>query len=43
MIENIRTIVIAVSAIATTGATIVLAIITARYVRLTNDENYQQA
>ena len=37
MIENISTIVIAISAIATAGATIFLVIITVRYVRLTND------
>ena len=37
MIENISTIVIAISAFVTAGATIVLAIITARYVRLTNE------
>ena len=37
MIENISTIIIAVSALATAGATIVLAIITKRYVQLTQD------
>lgn len=37
MIENISTIVVALSALATAGATIVLVIITQRYVRLTNE------
>ena len=37
MIENISTIVVALSALATAGATIVLAVITLRYVRLTNE------
>ena len=37
MIENISTIVIAASAVVTAGATLVLAFITRRYVRLTNE------
>ena len=37
MIENIRTIVIAAAAVATAGATIVLAIVTRKYVRLTRE------
>ena len=37
MTENISTIIMAVSAFATAGATIVLAVITLRYVRLTNE------
>ncbi len=37
MIENISTIVMAFSALATAGATIVLAVITRRYVRLTRE------
>ena len=37
LIENISTIVVAFSAFVTAGATIVLAVITKRYVRLTQD------